>query len=229
MIADDNIKYPIKIMVHGFMLKPRYIILEENEFSFKDKFYKYEQITNLYYSYKESISYFVPSTAVWLGLRTSVGETIFALENGLKKRITNVKNAYKIMQKRSIDSRTHFYINQLVTNGYFDYTYGPESFLEKVENVTIWANSHSGTIRIYNDGFIEYKNKKFNLRAAKNSGALEFGYRRGIPLREEYTSFGILLSEKGFGLLDSKLAFEAYWDTEIIRYIISELAAGKEF
>ena len=229
MFVDDHTSYPIRIMAYGYVLKPKYVILHENEFSYKDKSYKYEQITNLYYSYKKSVMYFVPSTTVWLGLRTSDGENVFVLENGLKKRIANVKNAYTIMQKRSIDSRTHFYINRLATSGYFDYQYGPESFLEKAGNVAMWANSHSGRIRIYNDGFIRYKDKMFNLRTAKNSGTLEFGYSRGAPLHEERTSFGILLSEKGLGALDSKMAIEAYWDNEIIRYIISELAVGRTF
>jgi hypothetical protein len=227
--AEDYIAYPIKIMVHGFMLRPKYLVLEEDRVSYKDRSYKYEQITNLYYSYRQSVTNFVPNTTVWLGLKTLDGEKIFALENGLKKRIANVRNAYTILQERSIDSRAHSYISQLAGRGYFDYTYGPESLLEKAGNFAMWSKSHSGTMRIHNDGFIEYGSKRLNLRVAKDSGVLEFGYRRGAPLHEERTTFGILISEKGSGFFDSKFAFEAFWDTEVIRYIISELASGNKF
>jgi hypothetical protein len=229
MSTSDYITYPIKIMLWGFTFKRKYIILEENSFSHNDRCYKYEQITNLYYSYEESIVNFIPNTKVWLGLRISDGKSILSFEGGLKKNIENVKNAYKILQKRSSDNRAKYYINQLVTNGYFDYNYGPESSMEKLDNFFKTASKLCGTIRIYNNGFLEHNNKRFDLKIAKSRGLLQVGYRRGVGLNVQQTTFGILISEQGFGIVDSKFAFESFWDTEIIHYIISELADGKKF
>ena len=117
-------------------------------------------------------------------------------------------NAYNILQKCSADNRANYYINQLVTNGYFDYEYGPKSYLERFDKFNPLLNMPSGTIRIYNDGFLENKHNRFDLKIAKSRGLLQFGYRKGAALRVEETGYGILISDKGFGYFDSKFAFE---------------------
>ena len=38
-----------------------------------------------------------------------------------------------------------------------------------------------------------------------------------------------LISETGFGMFDKKISFSAYWDYDVVVFILKELAEGKSF
>ena len=133
-----------------FPFEIKNLLLSWEGFSYKGKNFQYDDIINLYYLNQKMTINFVPSSSADLKICTLSDEKIrIQSKRSLimpgKKKIEKIEQAYKVLRIRSLNSRLHFYIEQLGLN-YIDYKHDYMNF--------------GSIVRIYNNGIIKKGNKK---------------------------------------------------------------------
>jgi len=220
------------------------LILYPDRFTYKGNRFEYRQITSVYfleeiykiYPYNLGNTPLTSDTACTLKIRINSDKvfTLYGTQSNpfkilpsfsSKRNASDVTIAYKIINKRSFDDRLQNHIRSLKKQGYLIY---------------------NDSLEIYSDGTVKKGNTKVRLKVAKQKGLIKVGVGKllfGLLTTEKKNDFGIfgpvppggykfnpheiVLSEKGFGIFDEKISFKCLWDTEIILFIISELASGQ--
>jgi len=218
------------------------LILYPNKFTYKGTRFEYGQITGVYFLSEQQKTYSnystLPSSSQYSTLKIRINpDKVFTLHGGtsgnlnllfpsfFKDKAFDVTKAYKIVNKRSFDSRLQNYMRPLKNHGYLVY---------------------DDTVEVYSDGTVKKGNTKVRLKVAKQKDLVKVGVSKqlfGLLTTEKkgpflhhsevpiggykFNPYEIVLSEKGFGIFDEKISFKCYWDTEIILFIISELASGQ--
>ena len=172
--------------------------LYQQGFSFKGKHFKYDDIINLSHYIRVEKSTLFTNYAAVLYIVCD-GNHGIKLKSYLKKDVEKIEQAYELLRIHSLNGRYHFYLNQLNEHGYIDYKGG----------------SSDSIIKIHKNGIVEQGNKRVDLKIAKKNKLLRF------------ETYSVVMSERGLGIFDKKISFDAYCDTDILTCILKELADGK--
>jgi hypothetical protein len=132
-----------------------------------------------------------------------------------KRKASELGYAFSVLRRRTVESRFRFYSQQFTKQGWIDYNHGHTEL--------------GSPVRIHRNGIIEKGNKKIDLLVAKRKNFLLFGTHREFGLTKLHNPHEILVSESGFGIFDKKLSFSAFWDHDVVTFIIQQLANGKSF
>lgn len=199
------------------ILKVKDISLYEDKFSYIENKFKYDRVQRLYFlTQSVSINYIRASKTAKMKIDIeSFG--IITIDNDLLpglfpsgKLFKLINKAYTILQKLTLPSRASYYLNRLKEQGYIQY---------------------DPSIKVYNNGVVEQRNKKVNLQIAAQKNLIGIGVK-GYSIFGRNVSFdpwAIGMSETGIGPFSKRIIFKAYWDFDIMAYIIEKLANGESF
>jgi hypothetical protein len=141
--------------------------------------------------------------------------------------LSNITLAHRILRRRTIENRMSFYLRQFDERGYVEYKSGYDDIAHKIADMFNFHISDSSIVRIYANGIVEQNNRKVDLAIAKRKNLITFGTKRGGLLKNTSNPDEIVASETGLNIINKKIAFSAYWDYDIISYIIEALSTGK--
>jgi hypothetical protein len=220
-----------------FPFEVKHLFLSHEGFVYEGRRFEYDAITNLYYLNQRVTLNFIPRDDVDLKIRITSGDEIQVRKSALGKSyspagrhadVQKIEQAYLVLRRRSVVSRLRFYLGQLKVHGYIQYKHGYDDPGRKFQDFLYWGKiDFDSYVKIHSTGIVEKGNKRVDLRVAKRKKLLSFGTRFEYGINEKIDPNEILMSEAGFGRFDKKISFKVCWDSDIVTFIMREMAEGR--
>lgn len=219
--AENEVKVESK---PNFPITSKYLIVNENDLSFKGTNYLYADISRLMFKNDVFTYNFITTRKVSIYMKTKDNKLLkFNVQKHLwnKQDYNNSFDAYNWINKKSFDTRVNGYLGELSSKGYIDYEFNSSK---------LWVKK---VARIHKDGFVELGGKRENLVTAKKEGLLQFGTtlesswgldRISLPSQEEIAICDKNQKKYRYSKL---LRINAVWDNQIITQILKLLSEGK--